>query len=353
MNNGLIKVSDHFDSMFTDYQKDRLDVLETIDEPSDNLILIDISKLEPGDRVDGLVNVNSIWSDPLYNRIGDITQSNVIDKVEKKEGFSYSACDNIKVYVRPDGILVTTKGNHRTLMKIGTDGHDSTIPAKIVVHDKGLTLEQMQQIEAEDHTTDCVDRTNQLAGDRFKSAFVAGRKWAVDLDGYAEQADVSICKTNPHRTGNIANFGYFQKAINVNPELAVKITKRITLHDTDVHTTFVKAFTIFSNEFIKDIEQIDIRNNVDSLSEYIDYLFNTHGKLLQKEMCKGSNAYKKDDLFVSKIARIYNNYIKIKGYTHAGNKSKAISDKKFQGYVDKVTPLVFKGMINNEFVRTL
>ena len=67
MNNGLIKVSDHFDSMFTDYQKDRLGVLETIDEPSDNLILIDISKLEPGDRVDGLVNVNSIFS--TFNKV--------------------------------------------------------------------------------------------------------------------------------------------------------------------------------------------------------------------------------------------------------------------------------------------
>ena len=349
----MIKVSSHFDSMFTDYQKKRMNKLTTIDDPSDNLKLIDISTLNPGDRVDGLINVNDIWSDPIYNRIGDITVKNVIGRVEKKDGFSYSDCDNIKVFVRPVGVLVTTKGNHRTLMKIGVDGHNSTIPAKIVVHDEGLTLEQMQQIEAEDHTTDCVDRTNQLSGDKFKSAFVAGRDWAIELDGYAEQADVSICNTNLHRTGNVANFGYFQKAINVNSELAVKITKRITLHDKNVHTTFVKAFTIFADSFRKDIEHIDVRNNVDSLCGYIDYLFKSFGSELQKEMVKGSQAYKKDDLFVARIARYYNNYIKLQGYTHAGNRNKSISDTKFQKYVDKVTPLVFKGMITNEFVRVL
>ena len=119
----MIKIVDHFDSMFTDYQKKRMSKLTTIDDPSDNLELIDISTLNPGDRVDGLISVSSISSDPVYNRIFDITAKNVIGRVEKKDGFSYSDCDNIKVYIRPGGIVITTKGNHRTLMKIGVDGY--------------------------------------------------------------------------------------------------------------------------------------------------------------------------------------------------------------------------------------
>ena len=141
MNNALIKVSNHFDSKFTDYQKDRMSKLSVIGNPSNNLILIDISKLNPGDNVDGLIYVDSINSDPVYNRILDVTVNNVIGRVENKNGFSYSDCGNIKVYVRPGGIIVTTQGNHRTLMKIGVDGNNSTIPAKIIVHKDGLTLQ--------------------------------------------------------------------------------------------------------------------------------------------------------------------------------------------------------------------
>ena len=122
----------------------------------------------------------------------------------------------------------------------------------------------------------------------------------------------------------------------------------------NINTTLVKAFTKFANwkDFSKLIEDIDKRNNVDSLDGYIDYLFTlAPADVIQKDIVTGSSSYKKDDLFIAKLGRLYNQYIKVNGFKHANNKKKCITDNAFRKFMSKNTQPMFVPIVNMEFTR--
>ena len=75
--------------------------------------------------------------------------NNYLPNLEYRGGFNLVGFEAITVfYDRSRGIVRVSRGNHRDLMKLLTDGEYATIPGKLIPHDATASDDEMLLIEA-------------------------------------------------------------------------------------------------------------------------------------------------------------------------------------------------------------
>ena len=115
-----------------------------------------MQNLQPqkGETIHAMVEVGDVYGDPTYNRVNRIHYGNIAANLKKRGGFSYKSSGTISLFLRPDGTLVATKGNHRvTKMFAVTGDKKALIPAEITIHPSDDEAEIIR-LEAEDHNVD-------------------------------------------------------------------------------------------------------------------------------------------------------------------------------------------------------
>ena len=279
-----------------------------------------MQNLQPqkGETIHAMVEVGDVYGDPTYNRVNRIHYGNIATNLKKRGGFSYKSSGTISLFLRPDGTLVATKGNHRvTKMFAVTGDKKALIPAEITIHPSEDAAEIIR-LEAEDHNVDCNYRTAQATDDRFKAAFYAGEKWAVDLYNYLFDFCVGIAGTNEDAKYEVTSYRQITKSKNLSQAACSRYIEAFTLMDceNELGGNAVYAGTCFLVYFAESIAYVDSNNNVDSFTGLMDYIYNNRNTLsvgflenaTQAELTKGNSKFKGEEVNVARLVSLYNEY---------------------------------------------
>ena len=306
---------------------------------------IDGDKYLGGENIIVSARIGDLWGDPTYNRVDEINYNNCMKQIRNVGGFSFYATDILSAFVRPNGIVVCTKANHRVTMRFLIDKDPSErVLVGLKLHNKDVTHDKMVTIEAKDHNRDCSYRTNQKGDDKFKSSFYAEEKWAVKLYNDCAKFSIGIADTNPEAEFELPRYSYLTKS-----------QKNIG----DVHTNkFLKAFTSkkcaeviggniivagssFCKYFEKTISKVDNQYNVDSFAEMHEFYFHEWGPLMEQigepdaqnvtqEMITDSIAWNNppgQEPGVARYSYLYNQYCARNKYVLKGHANNVIPFK--------------------------
>lgn len=267
-----------------------------------------------------LIRVGDLFSDSLYNRPFNINYRKVASSMKFSGGFCERAAGVIAVFRRPDGKLVTTQGNHRVTMKYASClDPDAYITAELSIHDANTDDSQMIKTESSNHHVDCNNRASQTTDDRFRSAFHGGDSWAVNLHWYVQPFGINIAGTNPNGKFGTTSYAKISEARNFDESSCSRYLKAFS----DVVTTEkeVMGFATFSatsflNNFRESIKYVDDTNNVDSVTGFVDYIYNKRAELFrgilknvtQQKLSAGSNKIKGHEIGVARLVSLYNEY---------------------------------------------
>jgi len=304
--------------------KTKLSNFGPIDSPPKGILpyeqALEVFKPKKGDTIVALVKVKQIYTDTTYNRGDRIHYGNVAKNLQGMGGFSYKASGLISLFARPNkDKLVTTKGNHRVTKRFaaGLDP-EAEVPAEITFHGDDDDYSEMIRTEAADHNVDCNYRTSQNTDDRFKAAYHAEEIWAVNLYKYLAKFNISVAETNTSANYEATSYRSITKSRELNEEACSRYLKAFTevVSDKEVGGIATYAATSFLNSFKNSIKYIDDNNNVDSVTGFLNYIYNernnySHGFLEdvnQSKLTEGNGKFKGEEVNVARLISLYNEY---------------------------------------------
>lgn len=311
-----------YDSKVDDKEKEKVLGMPVLDKAPKGFVeyqkAVDEFDPQPGDTIFALVPVKDIWGDTTYNRVDRIHYGNIAKNLKSRGGFSHKSAGAVSLWARPNGRLVATKGNHRVTKRYAIDQNpNAMIPAEITFH-VSENYDDIIKAEAGDHNVDCNYRTSQNTDDRFKAAYHAGEQWAVNLYNYLNQFSIGIAKTNKNANYEATSYRSINKSRDLNEEACSRYLKSFTdVVDTDeVGGIATYAATSFLDYFKNSVKYIDENNNVDSLTNFLDYIYNkrndfSHGFLEdvdQAKLTEGNGKFKGEEVNVARLISLYNEY---------------------------------------------
>lgn len=350
----LKKVIDLFDEKVDAKTKTMLASMGSVDSPPLGIDEFEtvFEKIKKQGQKSGIcrARIGDLYTDATYNRSNNINYTNVSRHMKKIGGFSNRAAGVISAFVRPDGKLVVTKGNHRVTMKYASclDPNEQ-ITVEITLHDADSSYSDIIRKEAEDHNVDCNYRTSQNTDDRFRAAFHAGESWAVNLHWYVQPFSISIAGTNPNGKFGTTSYAKIAEARNLDESSCSRYLKAFT----DVVTTEkeVMGFATFSAtsflyNFRESIKYVDDANNMDSITGFFDYIYNKRYELsgkfgknvTQQKLSEGSNKIKGHEIGVARLVSLYNEYCEkiLEAKIPVSNKNAiGYSSKEYQRFLEK------------------
>lgn len=298
-----------------------LDLLPDLPLYSD---LVKSGTMEKGHSYVVLVPVKYLTSDNQYNRVSELNMTKLMTSIKKANGFSYAHCTTLYAFLRWDGTLVLTQGNHRTIMAWLTQGPDTLVPVNIRVHDIDDHNEVIR-IEAENFNTDNNERWNMTQGHRFKGGYIAGDKRYVDLYNFVKPLGISIANTNLGDYTSLKTFESFaslEEALKID-ETPNKILIRETLRslvkhlvEKDINGLAFIGLINFRKRFEYRLDKIAAMNPLQySFDDFIYYIyrerrhFNGKGKLItQSDITLSTAATKSRPFHASRYVPLFNEY---------------------------------------------
>lgn len=311
-----------YETKVDDKQKEKLFGMPVLDSAPKGFLeyqkALEVFDPQPGDTIVALVPVKDVYGDSTYNRVDRIHYGNVATNLKKHNGFSFKSAGIVSLFARPNGKLVATKGNHRVTKRYAIERNpDALIPAEITFHESN-DYESIIQREASDHNVDCNYRTSQNTDDRFKAAYHAGEQWAKNLFTYLDQFKIGIAKTNPHANYEATSYRAITKSRDLNEQACSKYLKSFTgvVDEDEVGGIATYAATSFLDSFKNSIKYIDDNNNVDSITGFLNYIYNkrndfSHGFLEdvdQAKLTEGNGKFKGEEVNVARLISLYNEY---------------------------------------------
>ena len=292
--------------------------------------------------------VGSQYGAPAYNRTEDIDLFKCEKNVEEKQGYSYAAANVGSAWVRPniDKCINTQSGHRTTKLYAVTLDPNARINLQLHFHDPSDSEEEQIRKESDDHFTDAADRKGQTGTDKFKSAYFAGRPWAIELHDYCEPFSIGIAGTLENAKFNLPSHSYLSTARKQAGD--GNVTRYLTSfcgHGCEIliQASCVLAGALFLKQFSPQIAKIDELNGVDSFDMMIKWWFKDYGKFAkmfdrrkrnctQLDLIEGGGLYKGNEPAVARFVFLYNDYIDNKkeneGWKINGNSNNAIP---FQG----------------------
>lgn len=318
----LINIVQQYESRVPESEKQKLSTLGFVDKlPLGILPLEEAIKQynpQPGDSFTALVPVSGLYSDPKYNRSDKIHYGNIGKNLARRKGFSYKSAGILSGFMRPNGKIVLTKGNHR-----GTKGYaacrnpEALLPIEITFH---ITddYDQIVRIESEDHNIDCNYRTSQSQEDRFKSAYYAEEESAISLYNFLDKFRTGIADTNPSAIFSVSSHSYIEKSRALNTNLCEEYLAAFTGNKCEscIGGNATYAGTSFLTSFRNSIQYIDINNDVKSFNDFMKYIYHdredlSHGFLSnvsQAKLTEGNGKFKGEEINVARLISLYNEF---------------------------------------------
>ena len=311
-----------YDSKVDDKEKQKVLGMPVLDTAPKGFLeyqkAVDEFEPQPGDTIFALVPVKDIWGDTTYNRVDRIHYGNIAKNLKSRGGFSHKSAGAVSLWARPNGLLVATKGNHRITKRYAIDQDpNAMIPAEITFH-VSENYDDIIKAEAGDHNVDCNYRTSQNTDDRFKAAYHAGEQWAVNLYNYLNQFGIGIAKTNKNANYEATSYNSIKKSCDLNLEACSRYLRSFAnvVCDDEVGGIATYAATSFLDYFKNSVKYIDENNNVDSLTNFLDYIYNkrndfSHGFLEdvnQAKLTEGNGKFKGEEVNVARLISLYNEY---------------------------------------------
>jgi hypothetical protein len=282
-------------------------------------------RLKKGKSYFLLIKVSTLFADDTYNRIDELNLTKVMENLEKLRGFSYDSANTLVAYLRPDGTLVLTQGNHRAAMCYLTLGPDGYVVVKVIVHD-AETIAECIKIEAINFTTDNNLRWNMVAKHKFKGNLKAEQTEAVELYNFVKPFGVSIADT--HRddyvcTHTFESYGNLLEALSIDDtrdkEYVRNALDSLTSHlktEKDIRGFLFVGLVLFQKVFKTRMNKIESHNRlICSFDDFIKYIFeerrmfNGSGPITtQQDVVEDSGGIKVREFFASRFVVLYNEY---------------------------------------------
>lgn len=308
--------------------------------------------LESGKSYICRIPVKYLYSDNMYNRIADINLPRAITSIEKAKGFSYNHAATLVAFLRPDGKIVLTQGNHRSAMAFLTQGEDAEVVVSLRVHST-KNIDECIVIEAGDFMTDCSERWNITQNHRFKAGYYAGIKRYVDLHNLGMKCKVAIGGVSDGfiPIKNFKSYTYFEKGLDLdntsNKKYALECLSALcnNLREKEIKGFCYVGLVYFRIYFNNRLNLIEKANPVTySFEDFISYVFNEkrvnggRGDLITQDfITKESGTEKCEAYYASKFVKYFNQYavdrnLKIKGYKLQGKYAIPDSCDEWQKY---------------------
>lgn len=296
--------------------------LDSFDEIEKNTILSKDSSFHC------LVPVKKLYSDDIYNRIDALNLSKVLDNISKSKGFSYNHASTLVGFLRSDGKIVLTQGNHRCAMAFLTMGEDALVVVSIRVHSTDDLEEQIKR-ESLDFHTDCSHRWNITPNQRFKSGYYAGVEKYVKLHDLGKKYNIAVgCVADgfvPKIT--FSSDAYLTKAIDFDKTPNKKyVNECLDLMSKYLQEPDIKGFSFyglvaFRQCFDHRLHLIIKANPLFcSFDDFVKWIFTERkswdglGPLTtQEDITKESGTTKSEIFYAGKFAYLFNQYAKVRG----------------------------------------
>ena len=345
-----------------------------IDKPPINTISLSelkkTVKLRPGNSYLVKVKVKELFSDSDYNRPDELNIEKIFEALKKSKGFSWRHSNVLVASLRPDGKLVLTQGNHRSLMALIALGLEAEVLVCIHVHQDSLeeNLREMYRIESDDFNTDALIRETMKSNQKFKGAYVAGEQWAIDIYKFLAEFKISVANTNKISVGPCETFkskktfqAYprFQEAekIDTTPNkyfLRSALSSLVkSLPENDINGAAFCALVIFLRDFNTRLELFEGKGY--TLDDFLYFVYNEnktgdgYGPVMkQKDISnKGSLKIGTYEFFASRFVILFNRYAKVRKMKLRTNETNAIPNTckewiNFIGREDEYAQSVFK-----------
>lgn len=294
-----------------------------------------------GETVLCSIPISHLWSDPTYNRPDEIDYNKCAKNIRDVGGYSNNAADILSAFLRPDGTIVTTKGNHRATMRF-LCGLDSTkeLPISLKLHKRNASLEEMVIVESKDHNRDCSYRAPQKGDSKFKSAYYAEEDWAENLYEFCKQFSIDIAGTLPESKFHLPSHSYVSRSRKRYKDPVVeKFLKAFTERNCSeiIYGNTIMAGSHFLNRFGSIVSQVDKQYNVDSFADMLDFYFNQIGKIYKQINPNASNLKQEEitdatvnnsspdnEAGVARFVFLYNDYCRRNTYVLKGNANTVI-----------------------------
>jgi hypothetical protein len=280
--------------------------------------------LKPGKSYVCLVKVKLLYGDSTYNRTDELNLTKAVENLEEKGGFWYGHANTLVAFLRPDGTLVLTQGNHRTAQRYLTQGPDSLVVVNVKVHDTN-DKKKMNEIEASNFDSDNVLRWNMIPEHKFKGRYNAGNREYVELYNFVKPFGVSIAGTNLGvytATHTFESYGNLLESLatdNTSNKEYVKMAMSSLvkyLQEPDIKGFLFTGLVLFQKVFGERIYKIQKNNkNKCSFDDFIKYVFterktfNGMGNLTtQQDIVEDSGGIKVREFFASRFVVLFNEY---------------------------------------------
>lgn len=183
---------------------------QVVDSPPENIPTFKElqlkGKLKPGYSYICRINVKDLFSDPDYQRPHEINITRILKSLRSKKGFSYKDSNTIVAFMRPDGTIWVTQGNHRSIMLLIAMHLNPLIVCTLHIHPEDYSIAKCKEIEADNFTTDALDRESLKAHQKFRGAYTGRKQWAMDLYNYLKPYKISIAASNSIIDGPCGTF---------------------------------------------------------------------------------------------------------------------------------------------------
>jgi hypothetical protein len=280
--------------------------------------------LVPGTNWTCLVKVKDLYGDDFYNRTDDLRLETAMANLDKHNGFCYGKATGMKAYLRPDGVLVLTQGNHRTAQRYLTMGPEAYVEVSLQVHSE-KDIDKIKQLEADNYHSDNMDRWPMIPEHKFKGAYGAKDPHAVALYEFVKPFGISIAGTNKGdyiATHSFESYGNLIEAIkfdNSPHKSQVKIALQSLvnhLSETDIKGFLFVGLVMFQQSFGDRFYKIQKNNKlICSFDDFIAYvfkerrLFNGNGPITtQKDIVEDSGGIKIREFYASRFVVLFNEY---------------------------------------------
>ena len=325
-------------------------------------------KLKPGTAHMCLIKASQLFSDTDYNKPDQLNLHKAIASVNKAKGFSYSHSNALVAYMRPDGVIVLTQGNHRTIMALYCCGIDTDVVVNLRIHDNTLSIKECKKIEAIDFNTDALQRESHKQGQKFRGAYMAEEVWAINLYDFLKEYKVSVAKTNTIKIGPFPTFtatktfetySKLQEIMRIDDSINYSYVRQAldsltkNLVEPDINGSAFCGLVIFLMNFSSTLNSFHSKGY--SLDDFIHYIYNEYrterglGRLLvQKDIAKsGSLNIKTYHYFASRYVTLFNEYARVRKMKKRQNEVYAISESSkewinFTAGLDQVARQIYK-----------
>lgn len=290
-----------------------------------------------------------IESCPDYNRTNFINYEDCVKNL-KKYGNKF-ICEADEASGNPIVVWYDSKrdkfrvvrGNHRTIMKLLTDGDDATIEAYVKVHNPTHSDDDIFNAEA---TTFDVDneQTGQNKQSRFKGQLLnaisnpSADRWPIELYEYLDNLETPIGIADTNKDALVTLDGFTQisntmKEIKDDTNLSdpyeplsevLNGLVRYAIPENregkkcgTVNATLVEHMRLFKKYFKREINAVSKDNNINAFDKFLEYIFKERhkenslfDKLNQQELVKNSTKIREMSYYVASLCTLFNEFVK-------------------------------------------